>query len=408
MAIPGRVWIRTNPASRHPQSSAPPAHPFPIAMRPFVAVLALAAAACADPASTRPHLPEGAVASQHHAYRVVPVVEGLEHPWGMAFLPGGDILVTERPGRLRRVAGGRLEPEPIGGLPDVAAGGQGGLLDVAVHPDFTRNQLVYLSYSKRRADGRRTTAVVRGRLEETRLVGVEEIFEADAWTSAGVHFGSRLVFDGAGFLFVSLGDRGEMQQAQNQGNHQGTIVRLHDDGRIPADNPFVGLPGHRPEIWAYGIRNAQGMALHPTTGELWETEHGPRGGDEINVIEAGRNYGWPVISHGINYDGTVLTELRARDGMEQPLHYWVPSIATSGLAFYTGERFTGWRGNVFVGGLAGMHLARVALDGRRVVETERLLDGLNHRIRDVRDGPDGYLYVLVDAPRAPLLRLEPA
>ena len=377
-------------------------------MRPFVALLALSVAACADPAASPRQLPEGALGSQHHAYRVVPVVEGLEHPWGMAFLPDGGMLVTERPGRLRRVADDRLEPEPIGGLPDVAAGGQGGLLDVALHPDFARNQLVYLSYSKRRADGRRTTAVVRGRLEETRLVGVEEIFEADAWTSAGVHFGSRLVFDDAGFLFISLGDRGEMQQAQNPANHQGTIVRLHDDGRVPADNPFVGVPGHRPEVWAYGIRNAQGMALHPTTGELWETEHGPRGGDEINVIEAGRNYGWPVISYGINYDGTVLTELRARDGMEQPLHYWVPSIATSGLAFYTGDRFPQWRGNVFVGGLAGMHLARVAFDGERVVETEKLLDGLGHRIRDVRNGPDGHLYVLVDAPRASLLRLEPA
>lgn len=399
---------RTDAASRRAQPSAPPAHPSLIAMRPFVASLAIFVVACADPSAAPRELPEGALESQHHAYRVVAVVEGLEHPWGMAFLPGGDMLVSERPGRLRRVAGNRLEPEPIGGLPDVAAGGQGGLLDVALHPDFARNQLVYLSYSKRRADGRRTTAVVRGRLEETRLVGVEEIFEADAWTSAGVHFGSRLVFDDSGFLFVSLGDRGEMQQAQNPANHQGTIVRLHDDGRVPADNPFVGVQGHRPEVWAYGIRNAQGMALHPTTGELWETEHGPRGGDEINVIEAGRNYGWPVISYGINYDGTVLTELRARDGMEQPVHYWVPSIATSGLAFYTGDRFPQWRGNVFVGGLAGMHLARVAFDGQRVVETEKLLDGLGHRIRDVRHGPDGYLYVLVDGPRAPLLRLEPA
>lgn len=377
-------------------------------MRSSAIVLALFAAACADPAATPPRIPEGALGSQHHAYRVVAVVEGLEHPWGLAFLPSGDILVTERPGRLRRVSADRLEPEPITGLPDVAAGGQGGLMDVAVHPDFARNQLVYLSYAKRRADGRRTTAVARGRLEETRLVGVEEIFEADAWTGAGVHFGSRLVLDGDGYLFVSLGDRGEMQQAQNPANHQGTIVRLHDDGRVPADNPFVGRDGHRPEIWAYGVRNAQGLALHPTTGALWETEHGPRGGDELNVVRPGANYGWPVISYGINYDGTVITELRAREGMEQPVHHWVPSIATSGLAFYTGDRFPRWKGNAFVGGLAGMHLARLGLDGGRVVETERLLDGLGHRIRDVRDGPDGHLYLLVDAPRAPLLRLEPA
>jgi glucose/arabinose dehydrogenase len=339
---------------------------------------------------------------------VTTVVDGLAHPWGMAFLPNGDILVTERAGSLRRIAGGTLVAEPLAGLPDVAAGGQGGLMDVALHPDFPRNQLVYLSYSKGRGDGRRTTAVARGRLEETRLVGVEELFVADAWTASGVHFGSRIVFDGAGHFFLSLGDRGEMHQAQNTANHQGTIVRLHDDGRIPADNPFVGTPGHRPETWGYGVRNAQGLALHPTTGELWETEHGPRGGDEINVIRPGRNYGWPVVTYGMNYDGTVITDLRAKEGMEQPVHSWVPSIATSGLAFYTGDRFPRWKGNAFVGGLAGMHLARVALDGERVVETEKLLDGLGHRIRDVRQGPDGYLYVLVDAPRAPLLRLEPA
>ncbi len=371
-------------------------------------ILPFLLAACADPASTPPADAQEVMGSRHHSYRVVTVVSGLEHPWGMAFLPGGDILVTERPGRLRVVRGGKLEPAPIAGLPEVADGGQGGLMDVALHPRFAQNQLVYVSYSKGRPGNQRTTAVIRGRLEGGRLTNVEEVFEADAWTGTGVHFGSRLVFDSKGYLFISVGERGEMQEAQNPANHQGTIIRLHDDGRVPSDNPFVGRVGYRPEIWAFGNRNPQGLTLHPSTGELWEVEHGPRGGDEINIIEPGRNYGWPVISYGINYDGTVLTELRAKEGMEQPLHYWVPSIATSGLTVYQGDRFPRWKGHVFVGGLAGLHLARVAFDGRRVTETEKLLDGMGHRIRDVRSGPDGFLYVLVDAPNAPLLRLEPA
>ena len=259
-------------------------------------ILPLLLVACADPASSPLADAQEVMSSRHHSYRVVTVASGLDSPWGMAFLPGGDILVTERPGRLRVVRGGKLEPAPIAGLPEVADGGQGGLMDVALHPGFAQNQLVYLSYSKGRAGNQRTTAVIRGRLEGGRLTGVEEIFEADAWTGTGVHFGSRLVFDGKGYLFISVGERGEMQEAQNPANHQGTILRLHDDGRIPADNPFVGRAGYRPEIWAFGNRNPQGLTLHPSTGELWEVEHGPRGGDEINIIEPGRNYGWPVIS----------------------------------------------------------------------------------------------------------------
>lgn len=345
--------------------------------------------------------------SEHHKFRVVTVVGGLEHPWGMAFLPDGSILVTERPGRLRLVRNGVLEPEPIAGVPEVWARGQGGLLDVAVHPDFERNRLVYLSYSKPGPDGA-TTAVARGRLVGGRLEDVEDIFVADAWTNRGQHFGSRLVFDGKGHLFVSIGDRGVMQEAQNPGNHQGTIVRLLDDGRVPADNPFVGREGFRPEIYAYGIRSPQGLALHPETGELWETEHGPRGGDEINLILPGRNYGWPTITYGINYDGTKISDHTHMEGMEQPLHYWVPSIATSGLAFYTGDKFPGWKGDVFVGGLAGQQLVRLRFDGTRRVAVEVLLTELKRRIRDVRNGPDGYIYLLVDEPSAPMLRLEPA
>lgn len=368
-----------------------------------VVALAIAAAACGGtPTDAMAQVHE----SEEHAFRVVTVVEGLEHPWGMAFLPGGEILVTERPGRLRIVRDGALDPEPIEGTPEVWARGQGGLLDVAVHPDFEKNRLVYLSYSKPGDDGRATTAVVRGRLEGGRLADVEEIFEADAWTDRRVHFGSRLVFGRDGHLFISIGDRGVMQEAQNLGNHQGTIVRLHDDGRIPADNPFVGRADARPEIWAYGIRSPQGLAIHPVTGELWESEHGPRGGDEVNLILPGRNYGWPVITYGINYNGTPITELKAKEGMEQPLHYWVPSIATSGLAIYDGDAFPRWKGDVFVGGLAGQQLARVRFDGTRAVGWESLLQGIG-RIRDVRVGPDGLIYLLIDDKNAPMLRLEP-
>ena len=345
--------------------------------------------------------------SEHHTFRVVTVVEGLEHPWGMAFLPDGSILVTERPGRLRLVRNGVLEPEPIAGVPEVWARGQGGLLDVALHPDFERNRLVYLSYSKPGPNGA-TTAVARGRLVDGRLEDVEDIFVADAWTNRGQHFGSRLVFDGKGHLFISVGDRGVMQEAQNPSNHQGTIIRLHDDGRVPADNPFVGREGFRPEIYAYGIRSPQGLALHPETGELWETEHGPRGGDEINLILPGRNYGWPTITYGINYNGEKISDHTHMEGMEQPLHYWVPSIATSGLAFYTGDKFPGWKGDAFVGGLAGQQLVRLRFDGTRRVAIEVLLTELKRRIRDVRNGPDGYIYLLVDEPSAPMLRLEPA
>lgn len=344
--------------------------------------------------------------SERHVYRVVTVVDGLEHPWGMAFLPDGDILVTERPGRLRVIRDGVLDPTPITGVPEVWARGQGGLLDVAIHPRFEENRLVYLSYSKPGERGA-TTAVVRGRLEGNRLQDVEEILEADAWTKNRVHFGSRLLFDRDGYLFVSIGDRGEMQQAQNLANHQGTILRLHDDGGVPEDNPFVGQEGARPEIWAYGIRSPQGLTIHPETGELWESEHGPRGGDEINLIRPGRNYGWPVITYGINYNGTKITDITEKEGMEQPLHYWVPSIATSGIVIYGGDRFPAWKGDIFVGGLAGQHLARVSFEGTRPVSTERLLTELKARIRDVREGPDGFLYLLVDASDAPLLRLEP-
>ena len=357
--------------------------------------------------------------SEHLEYRVVTVAEGFDHPWSIAFLPNGDMLVTERAGRLRVVRDGTLLPNPIEGVPEVRVRGQGGLLEVLPHPDFESNRFLYLSFSKPNEEGDGTTAIVRGRLEGNRLTGVEEIFEARAWSGSNIHFGSKLVIDPDGYLFITVGERGarpagvlESHPAQDRSNHQGTVIRLHDDGRVPDDNPFVGQSGMLPEIWSYGHRNLQGLALHPETGDLWETEHGPQGGDEFNLIRPGLNYGWPVIGYGVNYgeDKTPIHESTRRDGMEQPIHYWVPSIATSGLLFYTGDPFGAWKGSVFVGGLAGQQIARLTLEGRQVVAEETLLEGFG-RIRDIRQGPDGYIYLAIDdrcGEPTPVVRLEPA
>jgi glucose/arabinose dehydrogenase len=356
--------------------------------------------------------------SAEHDYRVVVVAGGLVNPWSMAFLPGGDMLVTERPGRLRIVRGGRLLPDPVPGLPEVRTGGQGGLLDVVPHPQFSTNRLIYISYSKPSEDGSRgTTAVIRGRFENDRLTGVQEIFEAKAWSTGRGHHGSRLAFDPQGYLFITVGDRqappsGDLEKhpAQDLMLHQGKVMRLHDDGRVPADNPFVGRTDALPEIWSYGHRNPQGLAIHPETGEPWVTEHGPQGGDELNRVEAGKNYGWPVIGFGVNYrSGTQIHAGTVRAGMEQPVHVWVPSIATSGLMFYSGDRFPGWRGSVFAGGLVGEQITRITLEGGRSVRTEQILGGVG-RVRDVRQGPDGLIYVAIESRSGgatEIARLEP-
>jgi glucose/arabinose dehydrogenase len=345
--------------------------------------------------------------SEKHAFRVVKVVDGLEHPWSLAFLPDGAMLVTERPGRLRVVRGARLEPAPIEGLPRIAERGQGGLLDVALHPRFAENRLVYLSYAGP-GDGGVSTEVARGRFTGTRLEDVQVIFRQLPKTGTGLHFGSRLAFDRAGFLYITLGDRGEMARAQKPDDHAGSVIRLHDDGRVPADNPFAGKPGWKPEKYTLGNRNIQGAALHPVSGLLWTHEHGPQGGDEVNVIRAGVNYGWPVITHGANYgSGTKIGEGTSKPGMAQPLHVWVPSIAPSGMAFYAGERFPHWKGDLFVGALKDQMLVRLRLDGEKVVDEERLLKGVLGRIRDVRSGPDGFLYLLTDESAGVLARLEP-
>ena len=339
-------------------------------------------------------------------FEVETVVEGLVNPWSMAFLPNGDMLVTERPGRLRIVRDGELLDQEISGVPQVRVGGQGGLQDVVLHPNFASNRLVYISYSKGNADGSLgTTALIRARLENNRLNNVEEIFEAVAWTPTPGHYGARIAFDNDGYLFMSVGDRmaptnGDLEAhpAQDPSNHQGTIIRLNDDGSVPSDNPFVGREGFLPEIWSYGHRNPQGLAFDRVTGELWETEHGPQGGDELNHIVRGRNYGWPIIGYGANYGvGTEIHPSRARAGMEQPAAFWVPSIATSGLAIYNGAAFENWQGNAFVGGMSGQHqrLSRVSLTGTTVSNREALLAG-QYRIRDVREGPDGLIYIATD------------
>ena len=366
-------------------------------MRYLLVLLALAAI----PAAAQVHR------SQEHAFRLVEVVRGLEQPWGFAFLPDGRILVTEKEGRLRIVKDGSLDPQAVAGLPQVAVHGQGGLMDVALHPRFKDNGLVYLSFAARGTDGV-GTEVARGRLEGHRLADAQVIFRQAPKGSTGRHFGSRLVFDREEHLYITLGDRGEMERAQRPGDLAGSVIRIHDDGGVPGDNPFVGQAGWRPEKYTLGNRNMQGAALHPQTGQLWTHEHGPQGGDEVNPIKPGANYGWPVITYGVQYViGTKIGEGTHKPGMEQPAWKWVPSIAPSGMAFYTGDKFAKWRGNLFVGALKAQLLVRLVLDGDKVVREERLLSGSIGRVRDVRNGPDGFLY-LADESAGTLVRLEPA
>lgn len=339
------------------------------------------------------------------------VATGLVHPWGLAFLPDGRMLVTERPGRLRIVApSGQVGPA-LGGTPRVFARGQGGLLDVALDPNFADNRRIYLSFAEPRGDGTAATAVARGTLNtaSTRIETVEVIFRQEPPYGGGNHFGSRLAFAPDGTLFVTLGERFDLRdKAQDLSTTLGKIVRIRPDGSIPPDNPFVGRETARPEIWSYGHRNVQAAAIHPETKRLWTIEHGARGGDEINIPAAGLNYGWPVISYGVNYDGSRIGKGTSAPGMEQPIFYWDPSIAPSGMAFYTGSAFPPWRGNLFVGALAGQALVRLTLSGERVTGEERLLTDLGERIRDVRQGPDGFLYLLTDADDGRILRLRPA
>ena len=350
--------------------------------------------------------------SELQSFRVVTIAKGLDHPWSLAFLPDGRKLVTERVGRLRIIgADGKLQPDAVKGVPKVVARGQGGLLDVALHPRFAQNALIYLSYAEA-GEGGQGTAVMRARLVgdggNAQLEDQRVVFRLTPKSGTTHHFGGRLVFDRDEHLYITLGDRGEMERAQKLDDHAGSVIRINDDGSVPKDNPFVNKPNAKPEIYTYGNRNVQGAALHPQSGVLWTHEHGPQGGDEINVMRAGVNYGWPVITYGVNYViGTKIGEGTHKAGMAQPIYQWTPSIAPSGMAFYTGDKFPQWRGNLFVGALKLKLLARLELDGERVVKEERLLEDEVGRIRDVRAGPDGYIYVLTDESDGEVLRLEP-
>ena len=356
-----------------------------------------------------------ATAAQAQTARPVTLAHGLAHPWGLAFLPGPDnelrMIVTERPGRLRVVnARGQVGP-PVSGGPAVDAVGEGGLLDIALDPRFSENHRVYLSYVEPVAGGTNSTAVARARLDldglQGRLSELQVIFRQRPKAASSVHFGSRLLFARDGRLFVSLGEGGQRDDAQTLGNHHGKLVRIEPDGRVPADNPFVGRAAALPEIWSFGHRNVQGLAFHPQTGELWADEHGPQGGDELNVIEPGRNYGWPVITYGTEYgSGRKIGEGSAKAGMEQPIVHWTPAIAPSGMSFLTSVRYPGWKGDLFIGALRGQALWRLRIDGRRVIQQERLLQDFNQRIRDVRQGPDGWLYLLTDSDDGRIVRLE--
>src|SRR5262245_42629130 len=336
---------------------------------------------------------------------------GLVNPWALAFLPDGKLLVTERPGRMRIVSkDGKLSPA-LAGVPQVAARSQGGLHDVVLDRDYAQNGTIYFCFAEPATGGARTS-LARARLVDEgtpRLDDVKVIFRQEGPLSSGNHFGCRIAQARDGNLFLTMGDHfAYRNEAQNLANHLGKIVRLRPDGSVPPENPFVNRAGARPEIWSYGHRNAQGAAINPQTGKLWEHEHGPRGGDEINIPEAGKNYGWPVIGYGIDYSGAKIHESTHKPGMEQPIKYWVPSIAPSGMAFYTGDLLSSWRGSPFVGALAGETLVRLEVDGDKVVKEERLLQQLRERIRDVRQGPDGALWLGTDSGSGRILRLAPA
>jgi glucose/arabinose dehydrogenase len=381
---------------------------FPGALGALVAV-ATTSGCAADAAA-----PEGVVRTQAASFRVVELAGGLEEPWGVATLPGsgGDVLVTEKPGRLRLVQGGKLREEPVAGLPPIYARDQGGLMDVVLDPRFAENPKVYLSYSHADSRGATTTRVASASYSAAEgLTGLRVIFEAKPLVASSKHFGSRLAFGSDGTLYVTMGERfSERDRAQDLDNHLGKVVRINTDGSAPADNPFVGRPGALPEVFSYGHRNPQGLVVDPRDGRVWEQEHGARGGDEINVLKPGANYGWPEVAYGVNYNGTAIGRgERSRPGVEQPLHYWDPSIAPSGMTFYRGDRFPGWKGDLLVGALKYELVSRLDLDDQgRVLGEEQFLKGALGRVRDVEEGPDGLIYLVTDETQGGLYRIEPA
>jgi len=374
-----------------------------------VALLGTMLVAAAAPAAGQ--ITKAPAATTKQAIKAEAVAKGLVHPWGLAFLPGGRMLVTERPGRMRIVGTGGNLSQPLQGVPAVYSNGQGGLLDVVLSPDFATSGLIYFSYSEPRGGGSNGTTVARARLvtegDGGRLDNFQVIFRQEPSYASALHFGSRIVFMPDGSLFITMGDRyAARDQAQNPGNHLGKLVRVMPDGRPHPDNPK--RDGWRPEVWSIGHRNVQGAALNPASGRVWTIEHGARGGDEINVPQSGNNYGWPVITYGRDYSGVKIGEGTEKPGLQQPIYYWDPSIAPSGAAFYSGELFPAWKGNLFVGALAGQALHRLVLDGEKVIGEEVLLKDLRARIRDVRQGPDGAIWLLTDDPQGSVLRVVPA
>lgn len=346
------------------------------------------------------------IVSEKQKFVVDTLATGLQSAWGFTFLPDGRLLVTEKAGEIRIIKDGKLLDEKITGVPRVYANGQGGLMDIQLHPDYTNNGWIYLSYAKPNAAGTAGgTVIARAKLNGNAMTDLQELFQALPLSSSGAHFGSRIVFDGKGYIYFSSGERGTKDNAQNLGNHLGKILRLHDDGRVPTDNPFVNTAGAKPEIWSYGHRNPQGLYYDQATGELWNHEHGPRGGDELNLVVKGKNYGWPVITYGIDYDGSIISDLKEKDGMEQPVRYWVPSIAPCGLTRITSDRYPNWKGNFIVGALAYQLIARVDVANGKFVSEERLLEKVG-RVRAVAQGPDGYLYLSTENPGM-VLRLLP-
>lgn len=344
------------------------------------------------------------VESEKHKFGVDTITKALKNPWGMVFLPDGRILVTDRAGDINIIKDGKLLDEKIQGVPEVYAQGQGGLLDITLHPDYETNGWIYLAYAKPGEGGGGTT-IARVKLEGNTFTNLQELFSAQPFTDSGVHFGCRIVFDGKGHMFFSSGERGTKENAQDLGNHLGKILRLHDDGQVPTDNPFTGTVGAKSEIWSYGNRNPQGLVYDKTTETLWAVEHGPKGGDELNKIEKGKNYGWPVITYGINYDGKPISDIQEKEGMEQPLRYWVPSIAPCGMTQVTSDKFPAWKNNLLIGALAHTHVARVELTDGKYVKEEKLLDKIG-RVRAVAESPEGYIYVATEGPGM-LIRLVP-